>query len=132
MDEQQREQLRAERKLRNLSKQEEGAGIDQLPNGIYGFSYAPATETPVFARRSYHSFEVHKFTDGTSHMLAYVTADQAKQVLAAHEDMDVIVYPEPFESSTTLITIPFVRVLSNLYKPVRAEGNAIPLKLASA
>jgi hypothetical protein len=132
MDEKQPEQLRLDRNLRPLRSEEEGTGIHNLPGGVYGFSYAPATETPVFVRNSYHSFEVHKFIDGTSHMLAYVTPDQAEKILTGREDLDVTVYPEPFESSTTLVTIPFSRVLSNLYKPARADGNAIPLKLAPA
>ena len=46
MDEQQREQLRAEHKLRPVKSEEEGTAITKLPNGVYGFTYAPATETP--------------------------------------------------------------------------------------
>ena len=130
MDQQQREQLRSQHNLRELRKEEEGTGISKLPNGVYGFTYAPATETPLFARKSYHSFEVHKTTEGGTHIIAFVTAADADRIRAAEDDIDVTIFPDPYEEATTMVTIPFHRVLSSLYKPIRYDGNAVPLKLA--
>jgi hypothetical protein len=131
MDQQQREQLRNEHNLRPLENNEEGTGITKLPAGVYGFTYAPATETPLFARKSYHSFEVHKMKDGKAHIVAFVTPQEAERIRGGHEvQVDVTVYPDPYEEATSMVIIPFDRVLSSLYKPIRYDGNAVPLKLA--
>jgi hypothetical protein len=131
MDQQLREQLRTNHNLRPLQKEEEGTGVTKLPNGVFGFTYAPATETPLFARKSYHSFEVHKTADGVAYIVAFVTPTDAERLAAHQDDIDVTVYPDPYENATTMVLVPFDRVLSNLYKPVRYDGNAVPLKLAA-
>jgi hypothetical protein len=131
MDQQQREQLRSEYKLRPLRNEEEGTGLNKLPNGVYGFTYAPATETPLFVRKSYHSFEVHKTSDGGAYIVAFVNAADAERIREREEDIDVTVYPDPYEDATTMVTISFDRVLTSLYKPVRYEGNAVHLKQAA-
>jgi hypothetical protein len=131
MDQQQREQLRGEHNLRPLENSEEGTGISKLPAGVYGFTYAPATETPLFARKSYHSFEVHKMKDGKAHIVAFVSPEDAERIKSHEEDVDVTVYPDPYEKATAMVIIPFDRVLSSLYKPIRYDGNAVPLKLAA-
>jgi hypothetical protein len=131
MDEQRREQLRAESKLRPLTNEEEGTGITKLPGGIYGFTYAPATETPLFSRKSFHSFEVHKPAEGAAYIVAFVSDADAGRIRAHEDEIDVTVYPDPYEEATTMVSIPFDRVLSSLYKPIRYDGNAVPLKLAA-
>jgi hypothetical protein len=131
MDEQQREQLRSEYKLRALNRDEEGQGIGKLPNGVYGFSHAPATETPLFARKSYHSFEVQKMSDGSAYIVAFVTPGDAERLRGRNEEIDLTIYPDPYEEANTMVSVPFERMLTSLYKPVRADGNAIPLKLAA-
>ena len=132
MEQQQREQLRSQYQLRPVGRQEEGTAVHSLPAGVYGFSYAPATETPLFARKSYHSFEVHKRGDGSVHMLAFVTKSEAERLAAPGDELEVTVYPDPHEQSDTLVSIPFERILTSLYKPVRRDGNAVPLTIAAA
>jgi hypothetical protein len=132
MEQQQREQLRTQHHLRPVGGQEEGAPVHSLPAGVYGFSYAPATETPLFARKSYHSFEVHKRGDGSAHMLAFVTKSEAERLAEHGDDLEVTVYPDPYGESDTLVTVPFERILTSLYKPVRRDGNAVPLTIARA
>ncbi|HYP05395.1 MAG TPA: hypothetical protein VER03_04100 [Bryobacteraceae bacterium] len=131
MEQEQREALRSERKLRVVKNEEEGTSVQNLPKGVYGFTYAPATETPLFARKSYHSFEVHKLTDGSVHMLVFVSAADAERLRTHDDDLDVTVYPDPYQEATTMVTLPFERVLSSLYKPIRYDGNAVPLKVAA-
>jgi hypothetical protein len=132
MEQQQREQLRSEFQLRSVMSEEEGTSVHALPPGVYGFSYAPATETPLFARKSYHSYEVHKRADGSAYMLAFVTKSEAERLASRSEDMEVTVYPDPHGESDTLVSIPFERILTSLYKPVRRDGNAVPLTIAAA
>ena len=131
MEQEQREQLRNEYKLRPLNGSEEGQGIATLPNNVYGFSYAPTTETPLFARKSYHSFEVQKLSDGSAYVVAFVTPTDAERLRERNVEIDVTIYPDPHEEADTMVSIPFDRVLTNLYKPVRRDGNAVPIRLAA-
>src|SRR5581483_4515408 len=55
------EKLRAKRSLRPLQKSEAGTPVRDLPDGVYGFTYSPTFEsTPLFAHKSWRSFEFHK------------------------------------------------------------------------
>jgi hypothetical protein len=125
------QQLRSEYKLRPLTKEEEGLALTKLPNGVYGFSYAPATETPLFARKSYHSFEVHKISDGTGYLIAFVASGDADRLRTRNEEIQITVYPDPHDEATSLVSIPFDRILSSLYKPIRYDANALPLRLTA-
>jgi hypothetical protein len=124
-----REQLRSEHQVRLISPDEEGCGFDRSPNGVYGFTYAPATETPIFHRQSYHSSEVHKRTDGSGFLLVHRTPEDAAR-LTRGGVVEVRAYPDPWEKATELVAAPMHGIISSLYKPVREEGNAIPLRIS--
>ena len=124
-----RERYRVEHKVRLVSEADEGAAFAHLPNGVYGFTYAPATETPIFQRKSYHSFEVHKLPDGSGQLISYCTAEDAAK-LDGKGEFDITIYPDPWENATVPVSIPFDWVYTNLYKPVRRDGNAIPLHVS--
>jgi hypothetical protein len=124
------ERLRTEHKLRTLLSEEEGIALHNLPAGVYGFSYAPATETPLFSRKSYHSYEVHRIADGSAFLIAFVTPADAERARSHKVEMDITVYPDPYAEATTLVRLPFDRILSNHYKPIRYDGNALHLRLA--
>lgn len=123
-----RDRLRAEHRVRCISSEDEGNAFSKLPNGVYGFTYAPATETPLFARHSWHSFEVHKLPDGSGRLLVYCTPEEAARI-ASGEALEITVYPDPWESATQLVAVPLERMMNSLYKPIRYDGNAIPLRL---
>ena len=73
--------LRDRHQVRSLRTDEEGFSIARLPNGVRGFTYAPGQpEVPVFAHKTYHSFEVHKAADGTEYMIGFVTPSEAEQL----------------------------------------------------
>lgn len=59
-----REAIRESHQVRLIDRADEGEAAHKLPNGIFGFTFAPLTETPVFAKHSHQSFEVHKLPDG--------------------------------------------------------------------
>ena len=125
-----RERYRVEHKVRLVSEADEGAAFAHLPNGVYGFTYAPATETPIFQRQSYHSFEVHKLPDGSGQLIAFCNRDDAGK-LDGKGEFDITIYPDPWENATVPVSIPFDRVFTSLYKPVRRDGNAIPLHISN-
>jgi hypothetical protein len=124
-----REQLRSEHQVRLISPDEEGYGFHRTPNGVYGFTYAPATETPIFNRHSYHSFEVHKCPDGSGFLLVHCTPEDALR-LRKGGVVEVRAYPDRWQEATQLVAVPMDAIVSSLYKPVREDGNAIPLRVS--
>lgn len=125
-----REQLRSEHQVRLIAPDEEGHAFDRIPNGVYGFTYAPATETPVFLRQSYHSFEVHKLAGGAGFLLVHCRPDDVAKLKAGGGPVQVTAYPDPWQDATEPVAVPMHLIVSSLYKPVREDGNAIPLKLS--
>ena len=126
-----RERYRLEHQVRLVPPSHEGAGFADLPSGVYGFTYAPATETPIFERHSYHSFEVHKLPDGSGRLIAFCTPQDAAQLTGTGE-FDITVYPDAWENASVPVTIPFDWIFTSLYKPVRRDGNAIPLHIVKS
>jgi hypothetical protein len=130
-DEANRVAVRSQNHVELVQGEQEGSPARALPAGTYGFTYAPFTESPVFARRSYHSFELHRTKDGEEVVVCYVAgADEAK-LQSATDDFDLTVYPDPWAEADRLVTISSRRVLNNNYKTVRLDGNALPLRVAA-
>ncbi len=125
-----REQLRSGNQVRLISSDEEGQAFHAIPTGVYGFTYAPATETPVFARRSYHSYEVHKLNDGSGRLIGFCAAADAARVRTGKGDFEITACPDPWNDATELVVIPMDAITNSLYKLNRREGNAIPLRLS--
>jgi hypothetical protein len=126
-----RERFRVEHQVRLVLDAEEGAGFSHLPAGVYGFTYAPATETPLFKRHSYHSFEVHKLPGGAGRLIAFCTPEVAEELKGTGKEIEATLYPDPWEKATVPVAIPFDWIFANLYKPVRRDGNAIDIRIST-
>lgn len=118
-----REEIRREHRVRLISTDEEGLAAAGLPDGVYGFTYAPLSETPLFRRHAYHSFECHKTAGGAGYVLAYVSAAEAAQIRARERDVKVKLYPDTWEAATELVAIPIARLTSKKMNPSREPGN---------
>ena len=67
------EELRTQRGLRLVTEAEEGAPLDGLPNGVYGFTYSLGLgSTPLFGKHTFQAFELHKLHDGSVGVAGYV------------------------------------------------------------
>jgi hypothetical protein len=126
-----REALRAIHQVELVSEADEGSGVAHLPNGVYGYSCAPQLESPLFRKKIFLSFEVHKLLDGQVHIIGFVTEAEAAQLSNAYGQLDVNLYPEPWEESVKLVSIPLSRVLRHK-GPSRQQGNALSLHLGPA
>ncbi|HYP27352.1 MAG TPA: hypothetical protein VE262_11590 [Blastocatellia bacterium] len=124
------EHLRAANKVRLIDDSERGFGIARLPNGVYGFTYAPQQESPLFAQKSFHSFEMHKLADGSVHLVGFVTEEEASKLASSEEYFDVDLYPDAWESSAKAVSVPSSRVLE-MKGPSRLPGNALTLRCRS-
>jgi hypothetical protein len=127
-----RERLRAEHDVSLVPVAHEGSSFHKLPNGVYGFTYAPATETPLFQRHSYHSYEVHKTSSGGGYIICFVTSSDAELLRTSVERLNVTVYPDVYDDATVLVSIALDRVLNNNSKALRRDGNPVSLELAPA
>ena len=119
------EQLRSERRLRPVSREEEGSSVFHLPDGVFGFTFAPGLkEVPVFAKRALHGFEIHRLTGGEVHLIGFVTPG-AKAAIdgSGKETVQTVIYPEAWEQSTALVSIHETRLHPAKKAVTREDGN---------
>ena len=124
------EALRAQHGVRPLKPEEEGRSIAALPSGVYGFTYAPGQpEVPLFSKQNYHCFEAHKAADGTEYLLGFVTPSEAADVASSKEGAAIRLFPNPWESSQTLVSVAVSGIVAPKRMP-REDGNPLPFTLA--
>ena len=106
-----REALRAAHAVRCVTTAEEGAGVDALPGGVYGFTYSPGLlNAPLFSTRRYRGYEIHKLPAGETFVIGY--AEQATaSTLAKPEEATVKIQPEPVPGADVLVVVPYSRIL---------------------
>jgi hypothetical protein len=103
--------LRSAHQVRLVSVPEEGSGIKQLPGGVYGFTYSPGLDSaPLFATRSFRSYETHKLASGEVTLIGFTSADVARQLTTAPQDITIQVQPHPETEQSTLVEIPYSRI----------------------
>lgn len=106
--------LRETHSLRVVTGEEEGTGVDGLPDGVYGFTYSPGVpNAPLFAVPRFRNYETQKRFDGETYLLGFVPADVAAQVAAGGGDVRVELYPQPQEGAATLVELPYARIRRN-------------------
>jgi hypothetical protein len=105
------EGLRAAHQVRLVSAEEEGTGVNQLPGGVYGYTYSPALEgAPLFATRAFRSYEAHKLPSGEITLIGFTSAESARQLTTAPQDVTIQVQPHPEPDQDTLVEIPYSRI----------------------
>ncbi|MEZ5354650.1 MAG: hypothetical protein R2762_18610 [Bryobacteraceae bacterium] len=126
--EQQLDGIRARKNLSLIPVAMEGTAVGKLPEKVYGFTGSGAGElSPLFARRIYQGFELHKLSGGAIEVIGFLPEKDAVAVNAG-ESVDVNLYPEPYEEATHLVEIPLARI--RRARPLsRAKGNYMPLEL---
>ena len=108
-----REQLRSTNRVVPVSKEDEGRSWSKISNGVYGFTYTPASENGgIFIAEPKQSYEMHKLADGSLHIVAFATPEYAEK-LSRPGAQDLEVYPIPTETATVLVVVPHARVNSS-------------------
>ena len=102
--------LRTAHRVRLVNEQEEGSGVNVLPEGVYGFTYSPALpNAPLFAVPRYRSYETHK-TNGDTFVVGFATADDAERLASSIEDVTIRIQPQQEDGCDILVTIPYSRI----------------------
>jgi hypothetical protein len=125
------EALRALHGVSLIRDEKDGWPLDRLPNGSYGFSYAPADECPLFCYSRFQIFEVHKAADGTEYIIGYVDEATERQLKLKLALTEFKLYPAPYEGAT----IPFALNRARIVKKralSRIDGNFLPVTVSAA
>ena len=102
------EALRQTHQVRIVAGDEEGTGVNVLPGGVYGFTYSPGLpSSPLFSVRRYRSYETHKLASGEIYIIGFATADDARALSTATQEMTLQIHPQPEGMHDVLVTIPY-------------------------
>ncbi len=116
------EALRSEHKLRSVTDEESGTGVDRLAQGVYGFTYSPAVENfPLFKERDLRSYEGHKLADGSVLVLGFLTAAEKQTTDEASGTGTIHLFAEPKDDATELVRIPMKRVKRSVEHSQRGD-----------
>ena len=130
--EDEREALRERHQVRLITEAEEGVGSDRLPDGVYGFAYAPGALTfPLFCRHTYQSYEVHKLRGGTLCLVGFLPTETASQIETAKDALPIRLLADPQDGARAPVTIPLDRV-SRLKEHSTRDGKGLELHVHPA
>ena len=123
------ETLRESGGVRLVTAQEEGAGVNALPEGVYGYTYSPGLpNAPLFATRRYRSYEIHK-VGAEVFVVGFVTADAARDLSSAPADATIQLHPEPDAAAAVLVKIPYSRIHTHRqYAAPNQQGFTVTVK----
>jgi hypothetical protein len=131
-EESQREALRALHQVRPLTTEEEGTGVDRLPPGVWGYTHSPVVENaPLFSRKLFYNFEVHKATDGEVYLIGFLRPDVAAVVESNPAPLDIRLFPVPQEDAVTSVSILVSRLVRHKEQSFR-DANGLELQLLPA
>jgi hypothetical protein len=114
-----REALRREHGVRLVDDTQEGAAVEDLPAGTYGFTGSPLLASPLFAVRRYRNFEVHRLATGPA-VIGFVTAADAARLTQRQDALLTLrVYPDAEGDAATIVSISYDRVVQHRQYSVR-------------
>ncbi len=96
--------LRREQQLRPLTEREDGTKVQDLPNGIYGFSMCSVVALRA-KRGDTFSLEIHKY-NGIVYYVGYASDDHIEKYLTRQKDFHILTSSLPRKGASTLFEIP--------------------------
>lgn len=97
--------LRRAHQLRALTEREDGAKIQDVPNGIYGFAMCDV-ESLSAKRGNTFALEIHKHDDGIVYYVGYASDEDIGKYLALQKNFHIVTLPHSSEKATSLFEIP--------------------------
>ena len=96
--------LRRENQLRPLTEREDGRKIQDLPNGIYGFSMCNVVALSA-KRGNAFSLEIQKH-DGIVYYVGYAADEDIEKYLTRKKNFHILTSPHSRERASSLFEIP--------------------------
>lgn len=109
--------LRREHQLRPLTEREDGINIQDVPNGMYGFSMCSVVSLSA-KRGNTFSLEIHKHHDGIVYYVGYASDEDIEKYLARPKNFHILTYPHAREKASSLYEIPVDFVSTCEARPV--------------
>jgi hypothetical protein len=113
------EVLRQKHHLRPLRETEDGRKIQDLPNGIYGFSRC--SELLNTKRGDKLSLEIQKRGDGIAYYVGYASDEDIEKYLARQKNFHILMFSRSRERASSLFEIPVYFVSKCEVRPLRDE-----------
>jgi len=111
--------LRHKHQLRALTEREEGTKIEELPDGIYGFSMCSVVALRA-TRGNTFSLEIQKH-DGILFYVGYASDEEIDQYLARQKNFHILMFPHPRKGASSLFDIP-VEFVSKCEERTEGDG----------
>jgi len=125
-----REALRDRHGVRAITSEEEGQDVFALPDGVYGFTGAPAArEMPLFTHPIARGTEVHKSAHGEIYLIGYVQPAEKQTLENETEPAQIRLFPEPQAYTATLVAVPLSRI-ERRHALTRENGNPMVIDIA--
>jgi len=118
------EVLRQKHHLRPLRETEDGRKIQDVPNGIYGFS--TCSELLDAKRGDKFSLEIQKRGDGIAYYVCYASDEDIEKYLARQKNFHILMFSRSRERASSLFEIPVYFVSKCEVRPIR-DGDAFDL-----
>jgi len=99
------EAIRRRHDLRPLTKQEDGTTIQDLPNGVYGFSICDVPSLSA-KRNTTFPLEIHKKHDGIVYYVGYASSEDIAKYLTHQKQFHILMYPHAWDTTSSLLEIP--------------------------
>lgn len=119
--------LRHKHQLRALTEREEGTKIEELPDGIYGFSMCGhalrATRGDTF------SLEIQKH-DGIVFYVGYASDEDIEKYLTRQKNFHILTSPYPRKGASSLLDIP-VEFVSKCEERPGEDGHLFDLSVTT-
>ena len=96
--------LRHKHQLRPLTEREEGTKIEELPDGIYGFSMCSVVALRATRGKTF-SLEIQKH-DGIIFYAGYASDREIEQYLTRQKNFHILTSPHPRKGASSLFDIP--------------------------
>lgn len=119
-----RDALRVIHSVKLVAPADEGLPIARQPEGVYGFTYAPALEAGLFQKHSYLAFEMHKVAGGEVYILGHVSDEHARLLESSGGSFDCEIFPQLYGNARTLVSVPASRIV-NAKPLLRDRGNCL-------
>ena len=109
--------LRQAHQLRPLTEREDGTKIQDLPNGIYGFSMCSVVSLSA-KRGNTFSLEIQKH-DGIVYYVGYASDEDIEKYLTRQKNFHILTSPHSGEGASSLFEIPVEFVSKCEERPLR-------------
>jgi len=110
-------ELRQTHRLRPLTAREDGTKIQDLPNGIFGFSMCRVVSLSA-KRGNTFSLEIHKY-DGIVYYVGYASDEHIEKYLTRQKNFHILTSPHSREGASSLFEIPIEFVSKCEERPLR-------------